>query len=73
MVMIQSARCPRCGYEWQPRTPYPKQCPEANCGQRWPLGRPPAVAPQPASVDDALTGAAGGASVKEATDGDSAV
>jgi ssDNA-binding Zn-finger/Zn-ribbon topoisomerase 1 len=25
-------RCPRCKYEWHPRTPKPKQCPQ--CGLR---------------------------------------
>ena len=37
-----SRACPRCRYSWVPRLPFPKRCPNPECGERWPLGRPSA-------------------------------
>jgi hypothetical protein len=41
MVSIQLVKCPACGYEWPPRVPNPKRCPNPRCGKPYPLGNPP--------------------------------
>ena len=32
--------CPKCGYEWEKRVPYPRKCPNPECQTRYPLGKP---------------------------------
>lgn len=32
--------CRHCGYEFEPRVPYPRRCPNRECQKMWPLGKP---------------------------------
>lgn len=34
-IMTRKMKCPKCGYMWEPRKPYPKQCPYCKQYLRW--------------------------------------
>lgn len=40
-------RCPRCGYEWKPRVPNPRECPRCKARLDYPSKRLRAPAPIP--------------------------
>jgi predicted Zn-ribbon and HTH transcriptional regulator len=35
--------CRHCNWEFKPRVPKPKRCPNVKCQRQWPLGQPKKV------------------------------